>query len=1030
MDRIMYFVNLGSNKNDLKYILFIYIFIILFSIIPGQAAEIINPHNNTSGNNDCKNCHFDEYAASFQQKQIPQTNNPIQTIAQINNLNTISVSQDNSQTLAATSVAGNITLITSMGQDWYQQGIYGLSSNASPDQSWGWTFFDENPPSGFIVPSEKITQKNNIYALLLDDGNNSSPISAANVVANVTYWIYNGTDYASKIISVQLTEDINRNGFYNGNFSFYGGTSYKTINRMNNCDGCHPTGYGHTGFQDNLAGYFPGNYSVSIKAEADNKIKTVETNFEVTPWGCEDCHGSGNQHNYSRFVDSDSACYVCHSDTQIGYHNIYKAGNPHQNTAHREIQCTSCHTNKSINSQTFNGVTFVDEKPQYDYDVVQLNAGTHLNLTCRDCHGDLTLSDPQGGYKSDNYTINNIINRYDLSFTSVQQFQDYYVVNVIQGDPLNISFDWEGTSNLGFYLYPPNFNPRNLTGRPYNNGATNSKPENYTNATPMSGKWILSPYGYNLSTRSGMVPLFGTLQSPINYSINSTYPIEQKNLPLIPECNNCHNSSASGGAYTADEIPNWNPGFAHVDTNNDGSPDIQCRMCHDAMHSITIKDCQNCHTTAPVNHPIKEPVFTQYTPAQCLACHGDPHKVTAAGGTDCISCHAPGDVNTSKFARHANINTSDGSGIVTNNDCWTCHYQKDMNRSHVYLCDSCHKNSSGVVKVNDPSLIVGTLTHASNTCKSCHAPDTYHVQGTVGPLGRVENPGWQLISAIDKTGCHDCHRTHNGLDEPFHGPGIGSPGTRHIATNSRNNGSDCSSTCHASNTNPHRVTSSTNGLKPTLSTPVLSPSTGNSVEVTATGSSESPSASLQIEAAQYRIYNSIGQTIVDWTAMNAKDGRYNSSNETVNATISTMGFPEGTYTVSVRVMASGPRTNTAIRYCPLNGDWSAPLNATLIIQPPNGFINGTVSDSLSGSGIPGVTVLTNTGAYAVTDNTGFYSLGLTNGTYTLAAFKAPEFSPNNTIPTVTVVTPATVIQDIILTKKPTGTISGVITNGE
>lgn len=94
------------------------------------------------------------------------------------------VSRSNSiQSFAATSVSGNITLISSLGQNWYQQGIYG--PNTGNDSSWGWTFFDENPPSGFITPNESVTQRENIYALLLDEGNNSNPISGASVVADV-----------------------------------------------------------------------------------------------------------------------------------------------------------------------------------------------------------------------------------------------------------------------------------------------------------------------------------------------------------------------------------------------------------------------------------------------------------------------------------------------------------------------------------------------------------------------------------------------------------------------------------------------------------------------------------------------------------------------------------------------------------------------------------------------------------------------------------------------------------------------------
>ena len=700
------------------------IFLLLISVATADAkpSEI---HKNM-GDKKCIDCHSDVHKQNknADNKQIMQSNSAIE---QQNNV--VSIYK------AATEVIGDITLITSVGQNWYQQGIYGPNTTAN-DKSWGWTFFDENPPSNFIIPPEKVTQKNNIYALLLDDGNNSNPISGANVEANVTYWEYNGTSYTSNISSIQLTEDPNRKGFYNGTFYFYGGTTYASGD-MSFCDGCHLSYYGKT---DTKAGYFPGNYTVSIKAIAGSKANIKNINFEVTAWGCEDCHGSGNQHGVS--VDMDSTCYMCHGVNQVT-HDGLEAGNVHQNTAHRNINCADCHTNKGID-QNFNGVTFNNGGinnapiPQYNHNTVPLNGGKHSSLSCTDCHGDLVLSNPGGGYNSNKYTINDTINKYDPSFASIQQFQDYYVINVTQGGPLNIDFNWEGASNLGFYLYPPNFNPRNRTNPPYYNGATPSnKPESYTSDTPILGKWILDPYGYNLYDTGYL--WFGTLQSTINYTINSTYPLEKKNLPSVPECNNCHNSSTTGGANTDYEIPNWNPGFAHVDTNDDGSLDIQCRMCHDAIHNIGTNTCQNCHTTAPTGHFVQEPNFSEYTVNQCLECHGDPHKVTGGGGS-CIACHSikKNDVNISKFGRHANLNISDGDGVVSDNDCWTCHRNKDMNKNNIYLCESCHINNTGVVPVLDQGLIVEDFSHGPQQCKSCHAPVKYHMDGTVGPKGLMD----------------------------------------------------------------------------------------------------------------------------------------------------------------------------------------------------------------------------------------------------------------------------------------------------
>ncbi len=491
------------------------------------------------------------------------------------------------------------------------------------------------------------------------------------------------------------------------------------------------------------------------------------------------------------------------------------------------------------------------------------------------------------------------------------------------------------------------------------------------------------------------------------------------------------------------------------DSNRDGILDSMtgCTACHDPHGNVsgpalTRKDLGiEYGTDATGEYGIINSLEYLYTGGDvyCYGCHGYDssfkyYRTSRDLMKDCTACHVPYDVNISKFVRHANINTSDGTGNVTNNDCWTCHYLKDMNRSHVYMCESCHKNSSGIVTVSDQALLVGSLQHGSNNCKSCHAPDMYHSEGKAGPKGRVENPGWQLISPIDNTGCHDCHRTHNGLDEPFHAPGIdpnttfGSPGD-HSNTNSRiylDNYSDCYSSCHVNASDPHNIFYSTNSQTPTVSNPVLSSSLitiNTPVDISALGSAQDRSVSLQIEAARYRIRNSTGQVVLNWIGMNPRDGKFNSSLETVNATINTAGLPEGNYYIIVGIMASGPRSDWSKRAYPLNGDWGYSPDTLLVIEQPRGFINGTVRNgSISGTEIQGVTVRTNTDVSTVTNSTGFYSLRLANGTYALTATKDPEYYLNITIPSVTVTAPATLIQNIIMTKKPTGRISGIVTN--
>jgi hypothetical protein len=108
----------------------------------------------------------------------------------------------------------------------------------------------------------------------------------------------------------------------------------------------------------------------------------------------------------------------------------------------------------------------------------------------------------------------------------------------------------------------------------------------------------------------------------------------------------------------------------------------------------------------------------------------------------------------------------------------------------------------------------------------------------------------------------------------------------------------------------------------------------------------------------------------------------------------------------------------------LNGQWSGITSAQFIVDQPTAYINGTVSGRL-GAGIAGAIVYTNTSVSTITDETGFYSLSLTNGTYRLTATKEPEYYMNSSV-IVTVTAFTTVTQDIILTAKPTGDISGKV----
>lgn len=102
-----------------------------------------------------------------------------------------------------------------------------------------------------------------------------------------------------------------------------------------------------------------------------------------------------------------------------------------------------------------------------------------------------------------------------------------------------------------------------------------------------------------------------------------------------------------------------------------------------------------------------------------------------------------------------------------------------------------------------------------------------------------------------------------------------------------------------------------------------------------------------------------------------------------------------------------------------------PLTNITTTLPPYRYINGTVLDNVTLAGIQGVTVSINTGNSTVTNASGFYSFNVTSGTFNLTAVFEPKYYPNNSS-TISTTYNAVVLQDIILVRKPTGTITGKV----
>jgi hypothetical protein len=166
----------------------------------------------------------------------------------------------------------------------------------------------------------------------------------------------------------------------------------------------------------------------------------------------------------------------------------------------------------------------------------------------------------------------------------------------------------------------------------------------------------------------------------------------------------------------------------------------------------------------------------------------------------------------------------------------------------------------------------------------------------------------------------------------------------------------------------------------------------------------------RVGGAEYYIDNDPGQG--KGITMDAVDGSYDAivgDWENVIAILDTSNLSNGEHKIFVRGVDIGKQ-------------WSAPKNATLIVQSPGspGYINII-------SNVPGSIVFIN-GDSNNTDPNGNYSWEINYGTYNVTVRKDPTYYANTS--TGIIVTANNVTNhNVVLVLKPYGTIGGIVMNG-
>jgi hypothetical protein len=472
------------------------------------------------------------------------------------------------------------------------------------------------------------------------------------------------------------------------------------------------------------------------------------------------------------------------------------------------VGCIDCHT-KFVHDKT-GGVSY--QVALQTLHGTNITYGVHSNVSCEKCHGNLSYPEFTG-----DASLPGTLNGYVPEFMSYEESTETYVIDVDGVSGINVTVVAEDT-NHEFLL--------SLIG-PVDNTTTGlgdlnrSDPWRGTYLLPsvngiaifVAGGKICYPYGEYLnvvtfdsdSPEQGkwVVRILARSTGKFNYTITSNYNIARKPIIHIPwNCSECHQASPPAGCEGAETglvIPDWdNYGLAytHTDIGDDGSDDVTCRACHNALHDVGILDCVNCHRSPPPGHENFVFDYQNASYSVCVGCHLDPHyEPELAAGGNCTDCHLTGGANTTGIrviindtgffnSVHRNI-TGDfdpSNYTAISRVCWGCHNnysQQLIDPKHIEIkpdCEDCHDSQTPLngdhidppqVREHQPDGDDITTNATIANCTICHnkslvtdMPPDENVRSK-NPRNYISHYGRQRTDIIVDSGnasnCSYCH---------------------------------------------------------------------------------------------------------------------------------------------------------------------------------------------------------------------------------------------------------------------------------
>ncbi|MBZ0176531.1 MAG: hypothetical protein OIN90_08625, partial [Candidatus Methanoperedens sp.] len=489
---------------------------------------------------------------------------------------------------------------------------------------------------------------------------------------------------------------------------------------------------------------------------------------------CTVCHGP--MHNVTKpnintvaknTITEDTQCTTCHQSLK------HSSNNP--------VYCTACHSQDAHNITVLSKTA--TSQPSYVF-LGSTNAITSLTTDCEQCHA----SGPEATFFGSLTTVDSAA--YSTNFAPATPAHNRHNGSVA----CTVCHDNANFHDIKF-LQP--------------NGA-------YSTSNITAVKCVDCHDGTNSAVRSVVQTRFGSLPPTVNANMNHTSDNGGQKwgnywTTLNDACLYCHgetqhNTSAIGAAGSA------------LGTDKVGDPigsGTVCSSCHnqdDSNYNIVNSLSPKPPANKPgANYPSSGAVdHSSYgvTDNDCKSCHdanlvggenmvGFTHNVApGGGGGSCMTCHAqatgPGGIyaaiNAASFAKHRNVNTTDGQDNLTNDDCKTCH----TDISNMYnngwttptkVCSDCHTGSGQYgAKVIDNHRQNGVNITTGASCATCHnnsinSTFAYSDNATVSHYATKTN----LIATQD---CSNCHK--NSVNGTTWGNALdpaGSPSFPHSISN-------------------------------------------------------------------------------------------------------------------------------------------------------------------------------------------------------------------------------------------------------